>query len=307
MAVVTPVRPVVPPPPVLPGAQVGVAAISGAVEPDVLRRGLRALAELGFEPTLGTNVERRELMLAGSDSERLAGLYELAENPRLEAVFFARGGYGSTRLLPAINWRRLAKHPKAYVGYSDLTPFLNVFCREVGVSTLHGPMIAGDFARGLGAAEQESLKHALAGGAPSLPLADAVGTGPVSGPLVGGCLSMLVATLGTPWAPDLDGAILFWEDVNEPLYRIDRMLTHLRLSGSLARIRGMVVGETAPSDAEDFAAGAFEQLLGSLSIEFGWPVGWGLQSGHGCPNLTLPLGRTATFDPYLKRLNIEQA
>lgn len=301
-----PLRPVVAPPPVRPGDRVGVAAISGAIDPEALASGLEELVRLGFEPVTAANLGARSAMLAGTDEERLRGFHDLADDPSVAAVLFARGGYGSLRVLPAIDWGRLAERPRAYVGYSDLTPFLHEVNRELGLAALHGPMVAGDLARGLEAVEIESLLGALAGEPPPpFDLAGAAGPGPVTAPVVGGCLSMIGATLGTPFAPSLEGAILFWEDVNEPLYRLDRLLTHLRLSGSLARIRGMVVGEMIVSDAEDFAEGAFEEMLLSLSAEFGWPVGWGLQSGHGQPNLTVPLGFRATLDVARRRLTFE--
>jgi len=297
---------VVKPPPVRPGDRVGVAAISGAVDPERLVQGLGALRALGFDPVVAENVELREGGHAGSDEARLRGLHDLAADPSLTAIFFARGGYGALRVLPQIDWELMARTPRAYVGYSDLTPFLQQVNLRLGIAAFHGPMIAGDFARGMTADEDESLLRALGGGPiRELELTGAHGTEAVTAPLVGGCLSLLTAVQGTPYAPEVDGAILFWEDVNEPLYRLDRMLTHLRLSGNLARIRGMVVGETVVSDAEEVGNDAFEAMLRSLSEEYGWPVGWGLPSGHGCPNMTLPLGLRATLDPLSQRLLFE--
>ena len=197
-----------------PGDRVGVAAISGAVDPAALSAGLEGLLALGFEPVVATNVGRREAMLAGRDEERLGAFHELVDDPTLKAIFFARGGYGSTRILPAIDWRRVARHPRAYVGYSDVTPFLNQALRESGLATFHGPMIAADFARGLEAVEIESLLTVLAGERPAhFELLDAAGEAVVTAPVVGGCLSMIAATQGTPFAPPTEGAILFWEDV----------------------------------------------------------------------------------------------
>lgn len=298
------------PPPVRPGDRVGVAALSGPVDADRLAAGLAALRELGFEPVPAANLDRsaEQGLFAGSDDERLDAFHRLAADPSLAAVVFARGGHGVLRLLPDIDWSLLARRPRAYVGYSDLTPFLLEAVRRLGVVAFHGPMVAADLARGLTAAERRSFLDALAGRFPQeLPVAGVAGppsgaaTEPVEGPLLGGCLSLLVSTLATPWAPDLEGALLFWEDVDEPLYRLDRMLTQLTLSDRLAGIRGMILGHADPAEGE-----AGERLItwlrGGPATRLGCPVAWGLEAGHRAPNRTLPLGLTARLEPEGRRL-----
>jgi muramoyltetrapeptide carboxypeptidase len=286
-----------------------VAALSGPVDPEKLEHGLAALRRMGFEPVLADNVLSRHGLFAGSDAERLAGFHRLAADPDLAALFFARGGHGVLRVLPGIDWELLARRPRAYVGYSDLTPFLLAVVRRLGLVAFHGPMVAADLFRGLDEVEEASLLGALAGRYPAempcagwlrAPEASHDGEegreGEVRGTLLGGCLSLLEATLATPWAPDLEGALMFWEDVGESPYRVDRMLTHLGLSGTLADIAGMVVGHpegaavAADSDREpvDWA----EQLTDSLA-GFSWPLAWGLESGHRARNRTLPLGMAA--------------
>jgi muramoyltetrapeptide carboxypeptidase len=200
------------------------------------------------------------------------------------------------RLLPAIDWDLLRRHPKAYIGYSDLTPLLLEIARRLGLVAFHGPMVAADLARGLTPAEEASLLGALAGRYPvESPFARWLkrpGGGEVRGTLLGGCLSLLTATLGTPFAPDLEGGIVFWEDVNEPSYKVDRMLTHLGLSGTLANIAGMIVGHLGegqePADWPAFVADGLAR--------FSWPLAWGLESGHVAPNRTLPVGLPASLD-----------
>ncbi len=287
------------PPPVRPGDRIGVAALSGPVDPDRLDRGLAALERLGFEPVPAANLRSRSGLFAGSDSERLDAFHRVAADPSVRAVVFARGGYGATRLLPRIDWRLLARHPRAYVGYSDVTPFLLAVVARLGLVAFHGPMVAADLARGLSAREEESFLAALSGaGRPALlPATDWPRRGAAAGPLLGGCLSLLVSLLGTPWAPRLDGAILFWEEVGEPLYRLDRMLTHLRLSGSLAVIGGMVVGHCRPADRGSEGAPAWPEQLADAVGGFTWPLATGVEAGHEAPNLTLPLGAPARLDP----------
>jgi muramoyltetrapeptide carboxypeptidase len=287
------------PPAVGVGDRVGVAALSGPVDPERLARGMEGLREVGFKPIPAANLASREGLFAGSDDERLAAFHELAADPSLSAIFFARGGHGLLRVLRGIDWGLLAAHPRAYVGYSDLTPFLLQVVARLGLVAFHGPMVAADFGRGLEASERESLLAALRGEPEGVPLAGVAVDGEAEGPLLGGCLSLLTGTLGTAYAPDLDGALLFWEDVNEPLYKLDRMLTHLRLSGTLAGIAGMVVGTPPAGDGGD--PGLWPQVLRDAT-EGRKPVAWGVPSGHGVPNLTLPLGRRARLDAASGRL-----
>ncbi len=300
------------PPPVGTGDRVGVAALSGPVDPERLERGLSALRGMGFEPVVAANALSRHGLFAGGDAERLAGFHRLAADRDIAAIFFARGGHGVLRVLPGIDWELLGRRPRAYVGYSDLTPFLLGVVQRLGLVAFHGPMVAADLARGLPAEDAASLLGALAGRYPvSQPLGPAVRLGGASGapagPLLGGCLSLLAATLGTPFFPALAGSLLFWEDVGEPAYRIDRMLTHLRLSGTLAGLQGMIVGhlnggEAAPTApavpgdgqrAADRRDASFREVVADALAGLAWPIAWGQPSGHRPPNRTLPLGLPA--------------
>ncbi len=309
------------PPPVRPGDRIGVAALSGKVDPARLDAGLVALAVCGYEPVEASNLRTQCGLFAGSDRQRLDAFHDLASDDNLSAIIFARGGYGVTRILPDIDWDLLASHPRAYVGYSDLTPFLLQVVARLGLVAFHGPMVAADFARGLTEEEQSSFEMALSGTLPArfsicsngpgegrlevsgsedgLP-EDSKSKEVVEGPLLGGCLSMLTATLGTPFAPDLEGAILFLEDLGEPLYRFDRMLTHLRLSGNLSLLKGVVAGHLEGEDCEPSLGASQATLVRQLQVEaegFPWPLAWGLAAGHARPNLTLPLGLWARVDP----------
>lgn len=278
------------------------AALSGPVRPERLEAGIAGLRRLGFEPVLADNLlsRSRHGLFAGDDAERLAAFHRLAADPDVRAILFARGGSGLLRVLPGLDWDLLRRHPRAYVGYSDLTPFLLEVVRRLGLVTFHGPLVAAELAREMAPDEESSFLDALAGRYPlSLPFRSWLRPpeGPrrtPAGPLLGGCLSLLSSTLGTPWFPDLEGSILFWEDVNEPPYRIDRLLTHLRLSDNLARIAGMIVGhlDGGPGAPDvDWPALVSDSLSG-LDL----PVAWGLESGHLQPNWTLPLGLPARLE-----------
>ncbi|MEZ5331409.1 MAG: LD-carboxypeptidase [Thermoanaerobaculia bacterium] len=281
------------PSPVRPGDRVGVAALSGPLDGDRLERGLRGLERLGFEPVTARNLASRRGPLAGGDAERLDALHELAAREDLTAVFFARGGYGSQRVLAGVDWDLLARHPRAWIGYSDVTPFLLQIVRRLDLVAFHGPMAAVEIAEGLEPEEEASLRSALAG-RPKLRLdLGTVRPGRASGALLGGCLSLLAAGVGTADQIDLDGSILFWEDVDEPPYRLDRMLLQLRRAGALDGLAGMVVGRSAiPEGARQEA---WELFAGTLAgTEF--PVAFDCPSGHDRPNLTLPLGASARLE-----------
>lgn len=292
------------PPALRPGDRVGVAALSGPIATDRLEAGLAALAALGFEPVPAANLRARRGMFAGGDADRLASFHRLADDASVRAILFARGGHGLLRILPGIDWRRLARVPRAYVGYSDLTPFLLEVVRRLGWIAFHGPMVAADLAAGLEAVDRDSLLGALAGEpVTEVALAGAVGTDVARGPLLGGCLSLLAAAVGTPWRARLDGALLAIEEVGEPLYRVDRMLTHLRLSGSLAAVRGILIGSMSGTEATPLEPSRVAELAAELAP--GVPVAWGLPIGHGGRNLTLPLGAPARFDAAALRLRLE--
>ena len=286
------------PPPVHPGDRVGVAALSGAIKPERLFQGLENLRTMGLEPVLAENLHRKEFLFAGTDEERLEAFHRLVADPTLKAIFFARGGHGLLRVLPAVDWDLLSKFPRAYIGYSDLTPFLMQVVERLGLVAFHGPMVAAEFARDLLPEEEESLWGCLGGHFPQfLGVSSWTRKEVAQGPLLGGCLSLLTACLGTSFAPNLQGGLLFWEEVNEPLYRIDRMLTHLRLSGSLKGLSGMVLGHIVWDSRETNPDLALTQIVEHSLRTFPGPVAMGLQSGHQGPNLTLPLGLGTVMDP----------
>lgn len=314
------------PPAVLPGDLIGVAALSGRVDPQRLEVGIEALEAMGYRVRRAANLDKTCGYFAGSDAERLDGFHELAADPDVAAIVFARGGHGVLRLIPDLDWSLLAQRPRAYMGYSDLTPFLLQVVQRLNLVAFHGPMVAADFARGLHDAERKSFQAALEGRWPQdRPLAWTSSSEERQGRLMGGCLSMLEAVLGTDYAVDFQDAILFVEDLNEPPYRFDRMLTHLRLSGNLTGLNAFIVGHLVgdgqrvtggPSEGEDGAskplhpsehpdAMRLREVLVDLVSHFDWPWAWGLDAGHAPPNLVLPLGMWARLDPVNMTLWLE--
>ena len=287
------------PPPLREGDRIGIAAPAGPVDRQALDAGMDYLRSRGFHPAPGRHLDRRHGYLAGSDADRLSDLNAQLADPGLAAVWFARGGYGSGRIVDGLNFDPLRSQPKALIGYSDLTVVLAAAHRGPGLVTFYGPMVSdlGDQSR----FDEASLWNALTNRKrPRIEALDpraVVRPGRGEGPLLGGCLSLLVSLIGTPWDLATDGAILFWEEVNEEPFRLDRMLGHLRHAGKLARLAGMVVGRLIgcrPRDDGD--ALPIAEILRDHLRGTDYPVVLDLPSGHADGKLTLPLGRRARLE-----------
>ena len=285
----------------------GIAALSGRIDPGRLAAGVAALEELGFEPVLAANLRPEaslsgRQLFAGSDRERLEAFHDLAADTSIAAIVFARGGYGVPRVLGHVDWSLLASRPRPYVGYSDLTPLLLGLVSRTGTVAFHGPM-AVDFARGLLPEERRSFLDALAGRLPDPWALEAVSAGlsagrprAIEGRLLGGCLTMLAATVGTGLLPSFEDSILVLEDIDEPEYRIDRLLTQLRTSGQAAGVRAVIAGHFTNCDARD--------SLIDFAAALGVPLFAGLPAGHEAPNHTLPLGAGIRLDAGTATLEI---
>ncbi|HEU4401114.1 MAG TPA: LD-carboxypeptidase [Candidatus Polarisedimenticolia bacterium] len=293
------------PPALRPGDRIGVVAPAGPVREADLDGGLACLERRGYRVSPGTHLRSRQAYLAGGDDERAADLNRLLADPEIRAIWFARGGYGAPRIIDRIDFRPLKRHPKALIGYSDLTVVHAAAYRRLGIATFHGPMVSELGHRA--AYDEGSLWRALEGDGRSfaheIPAASIVREGAGEGPLVGGCLSLLVSLVGTSYEPPLRGAILFWEEVGEEPYRIDRMLAHLRLAGRLKGLRGMVVGRLVNCQPKDPANDLpLAEILAAHLRGTDFPVVVDFPAGH-CPGkITLPLGRRVRLDSAAGRL-----
>ena len=285
------------PPPVVPGGTIGVVAPGGAVKADALATGVAWLESAGFHVRLGEHVLARRRYCAGEQAVRLADLEGMLRDPDIGAVMCARGGYGTTHLLPSLDPALFATHPKLVIGYSDVSPLLGFIVERAGVVALHGPMVAADLSRGVSDHAAARLKALLAAPAAGWrePIAEVVVAGQAAGRLVGGCLSSLVALLGTPYAIETDDAVLFLEDVAERPYRIDRMLTHLKLAGKLDRVAAVVLGAFADCDGpgdDDRTADVIRDFFADVP----YPVVAGFPAGHLSENLPFTLGLPLRVD-----------
>jgi muramoyltetrapeptide carboxypeptidase len=287
-----------------PGDAVGVIAPAAAVERDYLERGVDALTAMGYRVKVSRHALDRLGILAGEDRVRAAELAAFFADPEVKAVFAARGGYGCGRLMPLIDFAALRRGPKIFMGFSDETYLLNALVDHSGMVSFHGPMVAKDFASGLNAAAKTHLLRLLAGetGAFELAAKTVVRPGTAHGELIGGCLSVIVAMIGTPWEPRFDGRILFLEDTGEKAYRVDRMLTQLRHAGILQRVAGIVFGAIHPVDGNAAERDLIADFIADQVTDLACPVLTGIEAGHGTDNLVLPLGLEAEIDAAGRRL-----
>jgi muramoyltetrapeptide carboxypeptidase len=277
-----------------PGATIGVAAVSGPVDEEKLGRGLDALRGRGYGVREASNLRLRRGFFAGTDGERAQGYRELLRDPGVDAIFFARGGYGSSRILEHLDPEELRSNTKIHLGSSDLTALFAYAERHAGLVTFYGPMVAVEMAGNGAALDWEKV---LRGGPAShrIEPENVLAGGMAEGRLIGGCLSILASLCGTPEEIRGEDAILFWEDIGEDTYRLDRMLTQLERSGAFDGIRAMVIGSVAPrrdgESPETVRAWLRDRFAGAP-----FPAAIGLASGH-CENpRTLPLGARAKLD-----------
>jgi muramoyltetrapeptide carboxypeptidase len=303
-------KPLIRPPKLVPGSRIALIAPAGPLlERDDLTRAEALCRALGYEPVLGKNAYNRYGYLAGTDDERLFDLNQALQDPNLGAVWCIRGGYGVTRLLERVDFGAMARRPKPLIGFSDITALLNAVSRSAGVVTFHGPVARAS----MPAFSREHFERVLTraespGRLGRLPQPPGVLVpqehrlvtlrgGTAEGPLAGGNLTLLQCLIGTPWFPDLTGAILFIEDVGEHLYRVDRALAQLRTIGALQRLAGIVVGRfTELVRAGRDGALGFDQVLTSYFGPLNIPVAYGFPIGHIDAQWTMPLGVRARLD-----------
>lgn len=278
-----------------PGARVGIAAPAGPIDADRLEAGEQLIRRMGFEPVRRADVTARLGYLAGDDERRAAELAELVEDPDIQAILCARGGYGASRIIGRLDPARFRAARKPLVGYSDVTTLLLWQRRRAGLMGIHGPML--ERSEPLAPDVVSSLSRALTGAGTPAPLVGRpMRGGWAEGRLTGGSLSLTVASLGTPWEVDTRGAILMLEDITEPPYRIDRMLQQLLAAGKLASVVGVGVGVMRDCDDGRYPDRDLECVLRDALEPLGVPVVVDMPFGHGPCNLAWPHGGRAAID-----------
>ena len=290
------------PPALRPGDTVGIVAPASNIHRDALEAGCQALRSLGYRPFYLDSIFEKDVYFAGSANRRARELKEMFVRDEVRAIVCARGGYGSNYLLPLLDVETIKKHPKIFVGYSDLTCLLTYFADAAGIVTFHGPMVAKDFGR-INGVDLSSWQNALSGTSQWTvevnPEVTALLGGAAEGILYGGCLSILVASLGTPYEIQTNGTILFLEDVAAKPFQIDRMLMQLKLAGKFNGVRGIIFGEMLecvqnPGKDQGYT---LQEVVLRVVGDLGVPVAYGLRSGHVTQrNITLPIGVRASLN-----------
>lgn len=294
-----------------PGARVALVCASSAVPEERLEPSITAVKAMGLEPVAYPSCYyvNRHGYFAADDAQRAKDIQDAFADPSIQGVICIRGGYGAHRLMGLLDLKEIARHPKPFYGYSDVTALhiaLNQCCRMV---TFHTPMPSTEWYQEQDAFTLTYLRRALFGALTGpMPLGDTAETlqgGKAKGPLCGGNLSLICDSLGTPWEIDTRGKLLFLEDVGEKTYRIDGMLTQLRNAGKLEDCAGILLGYWTDCEPEyPDRTLTIPQIIEELVIPAGKPVLAGLPCGHSRPTMSLPLGATALMDADEKTLEV---
>jgi muramoyltetrapeptide carboxypeptidase len=289
------------PPALRPGDTVAIAAPAGPIQRETLEAGCATLLRMGYRPFYLPSILDRDLYFAGPVERRVNEFHEMFRRKAVRAILCARGGYGCNYLLPRLDLELIRRNRKVFVGCSDVTTLLTYLCDAARLVTFHGPMAAGDFGRPDGIDEQAWFA-AVASGQRYRRVFDPeevqpLAKGTAEGLLYGGCLSLLCASVGTPYEIQTRGTILFMEDLNEPPYRIDRMLMQLRLAGKLRGVKGLIFGEMRQCVQRGAGDYTLQEVVMRVIGDLGVPVAFGLKSGHvSRRNFTLPIGVRAKLD-----------
>jgi muramoyltetrapeptide carboxypeptidase len=276
------------------GAGISVLSPASFAKPERVDRGIERLRTLGFAPRLLANTQKRgPLFFAGTPEERLADFHVAFADPETAIVACVRGGYGSNYLLDGLDLSLIKQHPKPFAAYSDLTGIQLHLLDRLGLPVFHGPMVAADFALEDGV-HLASFQSALAGKPYSVGAPEGLRTlkpGVATGTLYGGCLSILVSLLDTPWEPATEGKLLFIEDTGAKPYQIDRRLWQLRVAGKLDGVRGIVFGEMLDCSSPGASANLLDDVILHAFRDADIPIAIGLRSGHvSRQNVTLTFG-----------------
>ena len=294
-----------------------VSPASNVPENEDISASLDFVRSLGFMVKAAPNLFSRNQYLAGTDRQRAQDLNSFFADPEIDGILCTRGGYGASRILPYLDYESIAANPKVFMGYSDITALLNAIQVKTGLVTFHGPMAFENFTEYTYEQFQRVVQSprgsAQIGSPPDFELGPGIverenrlttiSSGVAEGRLVGGNLSLLVTLLGTEYEPDFQGSILFLEDVYEPPYSIDRMLTHLWLAGKLEQVSGIVFGKftNASYGGNTFSV---EEVIRSRCANLGVPVLKGLMIGHAEDQTVVPIGIPARLDAGRKELSL---
>jgi muramoyltetrapeptide carboxypeptidase len=287
-----------------PGDKIGIAAPSGPFDRETVFRGIHIIEEKGFEVFFPDGLLEATGFLAGSDDHRAQLVNQLFADKSIDAIVCARGGYGSLRILPMLDYDLIANNPKVFIGFSDITALLTVLFARCGLVTFHGPVVT-SLADAHELTVSSLFQTITSDGKLEIEVSNGItmspGTG--SGILAGGNLATLCHLAGTPFAPDFADNILFLEDRAEAPYKIDRMLTQMKLADCFEGLAGLVLGSFEECGPVEEIIKIIKDIFGDYQI----PIVAGLDAGHGNTNLTLPIGIEATLDADRHLLSYHRA
>jgi muramoyltetrapeptide carboxypeptidase len=295
-----------------PGDTIGVVAPASNIKQEMFTAGVEELRRLGYRLKYNDSITSFTRYTAGTVERRSAELNQMLLDPEVNAVFAARGGYGSMHLLELLDPQLQSTPPKIVMGYSDITALLIALYQKYSWVTFHGPMVAKDFAGGESHYDRDSFSNVLtrasAAGALDCSNTTVLWKGKARGRLLGGCLPLVVSLIGTPWELETEGSILFLEDMATKPFQLDRMITQLRLAGKFRNVCGIVFGEMAGCLQHPNQGYRLEEVLSDLTADLGVPVLFGLRSGHSeVGNITLPLGVEVFLDCDQVALSVMEA
>ncbi|TLS37565.1 S66 peptidase family protein [Pseudalkalibacillus caeni] len=294
-----------------PGDTIGVIAPASPPNKEKTKIAINYFEQLGFNVVTGNHIYTKSAYLAGDDNKRLEDLHMMFANENIDAVYCACGGYGTARIADFIDYELIRRNPKVFWGYSDITFLHTAIFQKTGLITFHGPMLGSDLGEGsIDPLTENYLKQVIE---PTdihyteqiSPLQVHV-EGKASGPVVGGNLSLLVSTLGTPFEIDTKGKLLFIEEIEEEPYRIDRMLNQLRMAGKFQDAAGVLLGDfnnCVPGKRKE--SFTLEQIFEQLIVPAGKPTMSGFSIGHCVPHISIPIGSQAVLSTYNKTLDIK--
>ena len=285
------------------GDRIGIIAPAGPVLQSEIQPGLDFLESLGFEPVCSPHLFEQAGYLAGEDRTRLKDLHVMFKDKKVRALLCARGGYGTHRILGNLDYPLFRQTPKIFVGYSDITALLFALFKKSGMITIHGPVLR-DLLKGDGRNAALLLKLMTSDELTTVtfPSGAAIKKGRAQGVILGGNLSLICHLIGTPFLPSFRGKLLFIEEKGEPLYRIDRMLTHLLLSGELEKCAGLMVGTFEECGDPASVIDLVRERCSRLKM----PILTGLPVGHGEDNVPLPIGARAVLDTETMSLELKE-
>ncbi len=281
-----------------PGDTLGICAPSGSFDMEKFDQGIEVLKTLGFQVQVPQEIFKRKRYLAGDDIERAKSVNRLFFDPGIHGIICARGGFGALRILNHLDWEMIRQHPKPFMGYSDITAILMSILNETGMPVIHGPNVVS-----LATADEKTLEsfvNTISGlkDPIEIPKGKAIREGSCTGILKGGNLATLCHLLGTRFQPDFADAVFFFEDTGEPAYKIDRMLTQMKMAGMFDKIRGVVTGAFENCDNKEY----IEEILEECFDPYHVPVLFGLDAGHGKTNLSLPFGQMLLMDTMTRTI-----